>query len=145
MQALDSVSQCRPIGLMQYVVANLNHVVRAQPDEEPVERTVMERAQGETVSDHGFALWVRVWDNVGGAQELFMPKTAKGALVPVGLEHALPERTLMEAHAHQRRDIAPTSRCCIVGDLARRLQCLRNSSNIINRDSDREIIRVVGD
>ncbi len=72
--------------------ADLDDVVGSDGEEEPIERGVVELAQGDAVADHRLALGVAVWRDVRRVQELLVAQPAEGAALGVGAKYPLTQR-----------------------------------------------------
>lgn len=61
---LDPVYKHGPIVLFKDVRPHLKDIVRPKPQEVAVERSVMQSAQRQSVSDERFSGWLRVCDDM---------------------------------------------------------------------------------
>ena len=55
----------------------------------------MQPTEGKTVRDDRLAEWVRVREDVGGIEQLFVPEAADCTVLAVRLKHPLAKRLLM--------------------------------------------------
>ena len=96
-EALKPMDQHRSIGFLQDVTPNFNHEVRPDTDEIPVERSVMQTAQGSTIADCGHAQRISVGHDVRGFQKLVTLQPADCAVVLVRSNDAFAKLSLMKA------------------------------------------------
>ena len=75
-KALDRVSERRPVGFQENVWPNFDDVIRTNPEEEPVEGSVVQMAEGKAIADDGLPLGFFVRNDVGGIEKLVMPESA---------------------------------------------------------------------
>ncbi len=68
----------------------------------------MQGTEGESVSHNRFAQWLGIGDDVRGVKQLLMAQATEGALSSIRTQDALPERPLVQAHAHLYRGVAPS-------------------------------------
>jgi hypothetical protein len=69
MEALQSGSQHRPVGLASKPVGDVHDAARVDPEQVAIEREVVDRAQGEAVHHRGDALGIDVGHDVGSLDE----------------------------------------------------------------------------
>ncbi len=100
--------QRRGVALVRLEDPNLDDVVGPDTDELTVEGGVVQLTERETILDPRLAVWLRVWNDVGGVEQLLVAETAQGALLPVGAQHSFAERTLVEPYLELARDVAPS-------------------------------------
>ncbi len=108
-ERLERVNERRPVMLFENISADLEHVIRAEPQEVAIERCVMQRTQGDPVSDKWLSGWFRVGDYVGGIMEFFVAQAAERALTLIRLQHALTEGSLVESNTDRGGDVHTTS------------------------------------
>jgi len=80
-------------------------MVRIDSQDVPVERRVMEFAEGEAVWDCGLTPRMSVRQDVGGLQQLIVPQATNCTLLTVGPQDTLPERFLMQATLCKAGDV----------------------------------------
>ena len=84
---------------------HLDDVVGPNGEEEPIERGVMQLAEGDAVADDRLALGVAVGRDVRRVQKLLMPESAERATVGVRSNHSLTEGDLVQPTAERRGHI----------------------------------------
>ena len=76
--ALQSVQEHRSVGLLTDVLAHDHLVIGTNADEVPIEGRMVQLAQGQAVRHDRLAALIRVGDDVGGVQQLFVLQPAQG-------------------------------------------------------------------
>jgi hypothetical protein len=94
-KALKAVNQHWAVLLIENVLADLDDVVRPDPNYVPVEGGVVERAQREAVRDRWHAAWVRIRHDVGGVEQFIAAEAAYRAVVLVCAHDTFTELSLM--------------------------------------------------
>ena len=97
MKSLNGVLERRAVSLSQNIRADLDDSVRTHPEEEAIKGSVMQPAQCQTVADDRLTLRFRVWNYVGGVQQLTMAETTEGTLMSICLQNKLPKRPLVQS------------------------------------------------
>ena len=100
------MSEHRAVRFREDVVRDDDPEVGLDPKEISVERRVVEFAEAESVRDAGFAVGVRVRDDVSGIQKLYVIETANGAVFSVGAKDAFSKGLLMETLASRTDFVA---------------------------------------
>ena len=139
MESSEAMLQHRAIRLTEEAGAQIDGQIGTDPEDVPVERGVMERAEGEAVGDDRFPAWVAVRQDMGGVEEFASPEATDRAAVLVGVEDTLAEALLVQpalgndgqvgaarrSGAHESREVWGRPRCYrSVRDYGRRLSCL---------------------
>ena len=84
-QLLEPVQQHRAIFFIQDISPNLHHKVRTNPNEHPVKRSVMQFAQGKTVSDFRNPLRFAVRHNMRRVEELTVSQATQCTLFTISV------------------------------------------------------------
>src|SRR5205085_2434259 len=92
--------------VIQQSMRHANDIVRRNPNEVLVERTVVNRAETQTVRDRGGPLGQRVTHDVRRVEECHLPQPADRTSVFVRRENDRPKATLMQANSHLARGVA---------------------------------------
>jgi hypothetical protein len=103
------VPEHRPILLPKNVPTDLDNEIGTNTEDVPIERGMVELAEGKTVGNGRFAQRVAVRQDVGGIEQLHMTQPAHGALFPIRSEHTFSERDLMHPHVYLGGDVAPSN------------------------------------
>ncbi len=96
MKALDRVAQRWTVGLAEDSGSDLDDIVWANAYKEPVERGMMEAAEGQSVVDLGRSAGMGIGNDVGGVEQLVVSKATECALMSVGVQDELTEGALMQ-------------------------------------------------
>ena len=96
---LQSVTQHRAVSLVENIAPDFNDTIRTDPDEVGVKRGVVQLTERQAVGDHRLPTRVTVRKNVSGFEQFVMTKSADGAALLIGAQHALAETALVEAPA----------------------------------------------
>jgi hypothetical protein len=100
--------QHRPIDFIENVQAHLDAVVWGHTDDVAVERGMMQLAQREPIRDARLP-FVGIRDDVRGFEEFMMAEATNRTVLPVGCQHSLAERLLVEALSNLAGLIAATN------------------------------------
>lgn len=98
--------------------------------------------QRKAIANGRFTLWVAVWQDVRGFEQLRVLQVADGTAPLIRLEHALPEALLMQSSLDHGGDIAASriDRGRIV-----KLKGRRRHDHVIDDDRERQARRIVAD
>jgi len=144
MQGLDRVAKRRSILFEEHVRPNFDDVVGTDSDEESVEGSVVQMAEGQAVADNGLPLGFFVRDDVSRIEEFIVTQSAESALVPIRPQYSFPERPLMEPPPGLSGDVraAGITRLC-----SRPLSSCRQSQvfSVIHGDRKGKDLRCITD
>lgn len=104
---LQTMLQHRSIYFFEYVLPNVDPAIGVNPQDIAIKRRVMNPAKGEPVGDFGETELVLVWHNVGGVEELLVPKTADAATAVISSYYELAKSSLVEARFHRSHCVRP--------------------------------------
>ena len=77
MKRLNRVHEGRPVVFATNIRPNLQNVIRPKSKEVAVERGVMQLAQGKSITDNRFSLWLGIPDYVSGIEQLFVSQSTE--------------------------------------------------------------------
>lgn len=140
MVLLKTVTQHRAIDFYEDVGSDLDDVVGTDPEDVGVEGCVMDLAEREAVRHDRIATVVTVSEDVRSVEQLYVSDLTDGAALAVRAQDALAERSLVEAHHGEARDVG-ASRLVDHGDWEVRSQ----EVDVLACDGERFGCRVVGD
>jgi len=99
LKALEPVLQHRAVDLLQDVEPHPDLEIGRDTDYVGVKRGVVQLTERQAVGDHRLPTRVTVRKNVSGFEQFVMTKSADGAALLIGAQHALAETALVEAPA----------------------------------------------
>jgi hypothetical protein len=149
-ERLKGVDERGTVGFGEDVVTDLNHIVRAEAEEVAIEGRMMERAEGDSVSDEWLPSRVRVGNDMRRVEKFLVTQAAERALTLVRLEYPFAKSSLMESEAHHGSRVEPT--CCVsvlvelidlLGGPQTDVSCIvdghgeRESAGLVGYDEDR--------
>jgi hypothetical protein len=99
-ERLERMNERGAVRFGKNVVADLEHIIGAETEEIAVECRVMERAEGNSVSDQWFAGGIGIGDDMSRVEKFLVTQSAECALALVRFEHPFAESALMKSEAH---------------------------------------------
>ena len=142
MESLEPMDQHRAVRFVEDIAAHLDNTVRPDADQVPVERCVVELAQGNPVGHHRRAERVRIGHDVRGFEEFVTPQSTHGTVMLVRPHDALPELALMEPLPEQARGVATAQVRRFVLDADR---AEGREPSLVDADGERQSRRIVAD
>src|SRR5689334_9016726 len=105
MDLLEANDQHRAVGLREDGWTDLDPIVGPHSEEESVESCMVEFAQGQTIRNNRASLLISVRGDVSRIEQLAVPQATKRATLPVGTDHPLAERYLVQPTLNRRRHV----------------------------------------
>jgi hypothetical protein len=96
LEPLKPVLEHRAVRLAQDIQPHVHYEIRADTEDIPIEGGMVQRAERHAIGDDGLASRVAVRQDVGGLEQLQIPKPADRASLLIRSQHSLPERLLVK-------------------------------------------------
>jgi hypothetical protein len=95
MHLLNTMTQHRPIHFFQYILSNMNLVIRAYSHYVAVKGGMMNLAKRQPVGCYCVPIGFTIWGDVSRIEELPMFKRTNRALITIGMENIFTKGGLM--------------------------------------------------
>lgn len=109
-QILQPVAEHRAVLLLEDVVPDLDHQVRPDAEDVPIEGGVVDLAQRNPIGDHRVAVRMPIREDVRGLEQFDVPQPANRAALTVGPEDAGTKLLLMHPPLGEHRDVLAANR-----------------------------------